>query len=69
MVTLYPDVAGRSIMQSADVASPGVELQGWLRDHQIKISEIARFLDGLDHAERVAAIRSLGSKEQRKLYE
>lgn len=56
-------------MQSADVASPGVELQGWLRDHQIKISEIARFLDDLDHAERVAAIRSLGSKEQRKLYE
>jgi hypothetical protein len=56
-------------MKSADGENPGVELRGRLRDRPIKPSEIVRFLDALGHAERVAAIRSLGSKEQRNLYE
>jgi hypothetical protein len=56
-------------MQSVSGAAPGVELKGRLRDRHIEPTEIARFLDGLDHVERVAAIRSLGSKEQRALYE
>jgi len=56
-------------MQSGDGANPGVELKGSLRDRHIKPTEIARFLDGLSHSERVAAIRSLGRKEQRNLYE
>ena len=56
-------------MQSVDGTNPGVELEGWLRDPHIKPPEIAHFLDGLSHAERVAAIRSLGRHEQRNLYE
>jgi hypothetical protein len=56
-------------MQSADGANPGAELTGRLRDRHFEPSAIARFLDALGHAERVAAIRSLGRKEQRNLYE
>ncbi len=56
-------------MASQGSADPGSELKGQLRDRQIEPTEIARFLDGLGHLERVAAIRSLGGKEQRRLYD
>ena len=56
-------------MQSVGDSDLGVEFKGRLRSHHIEPTEIARFLDGLSHVERVAAIRSLGGTEQRNLYE
>lgn len=53
----------------ATSADPGADLRGWLRAPPIKPHEIARFLDGLSHDERVGAIRSLGRAEQRALFE
>jgi hypothetical protein len=69
IATLYLDADRRWIMESAGAADLGGELRGRLRDRPIKSTEIARFLDGLSHAERVAAVRSLGRNEQRNLYE
>ncbi len=47
----------------------GQELVGRLRDQSIETAEISKFLDGLSHAERVAAIRALGGKDQHRLYD
>lgn len=40
-----------------------------LRAATIQPLELARFLDGLSHQERVAAVRACGRAEQRRLYE
>jgi len=45
------------------------ELLARLRSIPIKMDELAAFLDGLQHEDRVAAIRSVGRAEQRALYE
>lgn len=44
------------------------ELAGLLRDGPPSAQRIATLLDGLSHAERVAAVRSLGRAPQRALY-
>lgn len=49
-------------------ASAGAELVGRLRESTIKNVDVARFLDDLSSQDRVSAIRSIGAKEQRKLY-
>ena len=46
----------------------GDELVARIRERPIQVLEIARFLDGLSHAQRVEAIRSVGRAEQRTLY-
>lgn len=50
-------------------ASAGAELVGRLRESTIKNVDIARFLDDLSSEDRVSAIRSIGAKEQHKLYD
>jgi len=45
------------------------ELVARLRETPIRPSEIASLLDGAGHAERVTAIRTLGRREQRALYQ
>ena len=45
------------------------ELLTRLRGATIKPLEIARFLDGLSHLDRVDAIRACGRADQRRLYE
>lgn len=49
--------------------NPGQELKARLSEGAIKPIEIARFLDALQPSERVDAIRSVGRKEQRALYQ
>ena len=44
------------------------EFRGLLAGRSIKPLEIAALLDGLAHADRVAAIRAIGRSDQRKLY-
>ena len=44
------------------------EFRGLLSDTVIKPVEVAGFLDGLGHEERVAAVRAVGRGEQRRLY-
>ena len=44
------------------------DFRGLLRDTVIKPFEVAGFLDGLSHEERVAAVRAAGRGEQRRLY-
>ncbi len=46
----------------------GEELCARLGETPIKTLEVARYLDGLTHTERVQAVRSLGKTEQRRLY-
>ncbi len=48
---------------------PATEFLARLRSTPIQMDELARFLDGLDHAARVEAIRAAGRSEQRRLYE
>lgn len=50
-------------------ATPGSELIARIHEPDSKASEIAALLDGLDPKARVVAIRSLGRREQRRLYE
>lgn len=50
------------------MTDPASELIGRVRDAKIDRDAIARFLDGLSHADRVAAVRALGRSEQRRLY-
>jgi len=58
---------------SSAIATPGGSAAGEfltrLRGATIKPLEIARFLDGLSHLDRVAAIRACGRADQRRLYE
>jgi len=48
--------------------APSTEMVALLRQGSIKAAEVAAFLDGLAPAERVAAIRACGRREQRRLY-
>jgi len=50
-------------------SDPTEDLKGALGEPTVKPHEISQLLDGLDHASRVTAIRSLNRSEQRKLYE
>ncbi|MDH3212369.1 MAG: hypothetical protein OEM05_07770 [Myxococcales bacterium] len=52
-----------------DDASPARELKALLRETPIRPADVARFLDALDTAGRVEAIRALGRSEQRRLYD
>ncbi len=64
-----PPAAPRTRPSSASAsAGPEAELRGLLRQATIDPRTVARFLDGLDHAGRVAAIRATGRGEQRRLY-
>lgn len=45
------------------------ELLSLLRGGLVKPLEVARFLDGLASADRIAAVRDLGRAEQRRLYD
>lgn len=56
-------------MSSTKNENAGSELVGRLRESTIKNVDVAQFLDGLSHEDRVTAIRAIGAKEQRKLYE
>ena len=49
-------------------ASPLVELHGLLRDHKPDPTPIGTLLDQMPEADRVAAVRSLGGREQKKLW-
>jgi hypothetical protein len=53
---------------SRDTDPSADELRAQLRESPVKPHEIARLLDAMTHAGRVAAIRSLGRAEQRALY-
>jgi hypothetical protein len=55
-------------MSSAAERLAGEELRGRLRRGRIDVREIASFLDSLGSLERLAAVRSLGRREQRALY-
>lgn len=48
---------------------PREELLARLRGAAIRMEELASWLDGLSHEERVHAIRGVGREEQRRLYE
>jgi hypothetical protein len=48
---------------------PAGELRARILETPIPIQKISAWLDGLDHASRVDAVRSLGRREQRRLYE
>jgi hypothetical protein len=52
-----------------DVADPGRELRARLAEAPVRSQAISELLDGFEHHERVAAIRSLGRGDQRRLYE
>ncbi len=45
-----------------------VELRTRLREASAALAPVSQLLDGISHAERVAAIRGLGRREQRALY-
>jgi hypothetical protein len=53
----------------ANAADAGRELRALAMTRPLDRREIARFLDGLAPPDRVAAVRSLGRAEQRRLYE
>ncbi len=53
----------------AAAADPGRELRVLAVETPVEARGIARLLDALAHAERVAAIRSLGRVEQRRLFD
>jgi len=50
-------------------SDPTRALLALLREATVKPIEVARVLDDMTHAQRVAAVRSLGRAEQRCLYE
>jgi hypothetical protein len=54
---------------SAASASPADEFAALLKEQGGKPAELARFLDGLSHDERVTVVRSLGRGQQRSLWE
>ena len=55
-------------MNAVHRTHPAYELKRLLRESSFEPGRIAAFLDGLSHAQRVAAIRSLQRREQRNLY-
>lgn len=54
---------------AARPAEPVLELRGRLRETPVQMERIRALLDGLEHGDRVEAVRSLGRPEQRRLYE
>ena len=56
-------------MGSRDGAARAGELEARLAERPIRPLEISDLLAGFTHDERVAALRSLGRSEQRRLYE
>jgi hypothetical protein len=52
---------------ASEVASQ--ELRARMAEAPIPMKELASLLDGLSHEERVAWVRSLGRRDQRRLYE
>jgi hypothetical protein len=56
-------------MSTPQTGTPEHEFVTQLRAAAVKPLEIARFLDGLSHGDRVRAIRAAGRREQRRLYE
>jgi len=50
-------------------SDPGAELRALSAETPLEPRRVARFLDGLAHGERIAAVRSLGRAEQRRLFE
>ena len=52
----------------SNAADPGRELRSRAMETPVDLHGISRLLDGLAHAERVAAVRSLGRAEQRRLF-
>jgi hypothetical protein len=54
---------------AANTSDPVRAFLGPLREAVVKPHEIARVLDDMTHAERVAAIRATGRAEQKRLYE
>jgi len=53
----------------ARASDPGAELRALAAETPVEARRVARYLDGLAHAERVEAVRSLGRAEQRRLFE
>jgi hypothetical protein len=62
-------MSGKERTMGAVGAEVGSELARRLGDAATRPQEVSDFLDGLDHADRVAAVRSLGRASQRRLYE
>jgi hypothetical protein len=56
-------------MATQDSSGPTHALLALLRESVVKPIDVARVLDDMSHGERVAAIRSVGRAEQRRLYE
>ena len=56
-------------MSASTATSPDVELRARIAESAGNPREIAAWLDGLSHDDRVVAIRGLGRKDQRALYE
>ncbi len=53
----------------SDQAEPAQEFCARVMEPSFEPWSLARWLDGLSHADRVLAIRGAGSRQQRKLYE
>lgn len=56
-------------MSTRNHGEAGRELVGRLRENSIKMVDVSRFLDALSPQERIEAIRALGAREQRRLYD
>ncbi|MBW2272766.1 MAG: hypothetical protein JRG96_05815 [Deltaproteobacteria bacterium] len=56
-------------MEAGDRAEVLRETRARLRARDLEPEEIARFFDGLASADRVTAVRALGARDQRRLYE
>ncbi len=56
-------------MAAARTSGPATELVARLREASAKPLDVARFLDGLAPAERLQAIRGVGRRDQRRLYQ
>lgn len=54
---------------AARPSEPALELRGRLRETPVEMERIRALLDGLEHADRVAAVRSLGRSDQQRLYQ
>jgi hypothetical protein len=55
-------------MSTESKGNAGEELVARLRESEMKTVDVAKFLDGLSSEDRIRAIRSIGAKEQRRLY-
>ena len=55
-------------MNAGDRTRLADEFKRLLQEDSFEPGRTAAFLDGLSHAERVVAIRSLGRRDQRSLY-